>query len=167
MNGHALDRHREVHRLEGLVAGEAVETAVAQIARLAERFAKAGEELHRADAAVDVDGGVGLGVAGIGQRGLEIAVAVGAKGVGDFLEQPGALSEAQSAQRRPSGLARIVHGGADVDALARCPRQLIAQHRIGQRHTPTAALGPAAANVTRKFHRPLLVPGSLRFAGAP
>jgi len=72
--------------MNGLVVlrlGEADRLLVEQHARVAETRAETGIIFQRADAAVDVDRRVHLGVAGVGDRDLLVAGAVGDEHVGD------------------------------------------------------------------------------------
>ena len=73
----------------------------------AEAGAEPGVIFQRADAAVDVDRRVDLGVAGIGDGDLFVARAVGDEHVGDGAQQLGAFGVIERAQGRPAALARV------------------------------------------------------------
>ena len=98
MHRDAAPRHHQVDRLIVLRLGEPHRLLVEQHARLAQAGAEAGEIFQRADAAVDVDGGVGFGVAGILDRDAFVLGAVGSERIGDRTEQLRARSIVQCAQ---------------------------------------------------------------------
>src|SRR5262249_12523177 len=82
------------------------------------------------DAAVDVDRGVHLGVAGIGDRNLFVASAVGSEHIGDRADQLTALGVAERAQTALAVLARVIERAPEIDALGRHRRELVALDRI-------------------------------------
>ena len=65
MHRDSVERNADMQALEVGIAGQAHGRAVAQHAGVAEFAADLGEELQRADGAVDIDRRIGLGVAGI------------------------------------------------------------------------------------------------------
>ncbi len=77
MHGDAVARHQHMDGLEVFGLGQPHRLLVEQRLGRAQPRAEAGVIFQRADAAVDVDGGVDLGVAGIGDCDVFIARAVG------------------------------------------------------------------------------------------
>jgi hypothetical protein len=98
VDGDAAARRHQVDGLVVLGLGEPHRLFVEQHARIAQPATESGVIFQRADAAVDVDGRVHLGVAGIGDGHIFIASAVGDQHVGDGADELAALGVAQVPQ---------------------------------------------------------------------
>ena len=115
--------------MNGLVVlglGEPHRLFVEQHARLAQPGAEPGVVFERADAAVDVDCRVGLGVAGIGDGDLLVARAVGGQHVGHRADELATLGITHRSQAALPVLAREVERCLEIDAFGRDRRQLVA-----------------------------------------
>ena len=98
VDGDAAARHHQVDGLVVLGLGEPHRLLVEQRARIAQPAAESGVIFQRADAAVDVDRRVRLGITGIGDGDVLIARAVGDQHVGDGADELAALGVAQVPQ---------------------------------------------------------------------
>ncbi len=104
---HAAPRHQQVDGLVVLGLGEPHRLFVEQRARVAQARPEPRVVFERADAAVDVDRRVDLGVAGIGDGDRLVARAVGGQDIGDRADQLGPLGIAHGRAARPArGCAR-------------------------------------------------------------
>src|SRR5215831_9749928 len=122
-------------KVDGLIVlslGEPHRLFVEQHARIAQPATESGVIFQRADAAVDVDRRVRLGVAGIGDGDLLIARAVSDQHVGHGADELAALGIAQASQAALPLLAREFERSFKIDALRRNRRQLVAFDRIDQ-----------------------------------
>src|SRR5262249_45514892 len=132
VDGDAAARHHEMNGLVILSLGEPYWLFVEQRAGVAEAAAEPGVIFQRADATVDVDRRIRLGVAGIDDGDVFVARAVGDQHVGDSTDELAALGVAQTAQAALPVLAREVERSFEIDAFGRDRRQLVAFDRIHQ-----------------------------------
>src|SRR5262249_60219748 len=100
-----------------------------------------------ADAAVDVDRPVCLGVAGIGDGDRFIARAVRDQDVGNCADELSSLGIAQPPQRALAFAAREFKRALKVEALRRHGRQLIACDRIDERGFDALPALPPAGQI--------------------
>ena len=107
--------------------GEPHRLLVEQHARVAEPRAEPRVIFQRADAAVDVDRGVDLGVAGIGDRDPFVFRAVGDEHVGDGADELRPLGIAHAAQRPLPLPAGESERAFEIDALGRHGRELVVE----------------------------------------
>src|SRR6185503_9867533 len=105
---------------------------------------------QRGDRAVDVELGVRTGIAAVGHVEREQLVARLLQRVRHALQQRAAFGEAQRAQRRSAGMARMLEGRGEVDTIAARGGERCFRGGIDQRLRRAASLDPAAAGVTRQ-----------------
>jgi hypothetical protein len=106
----------------------------------------AGVAEQHADAAVDVEPGVGQGRAGARRQRVQLRPVL-AQQLAECLEQPRPLMEGQLAQRRAAGAAPVGERRAQVDARRRHPRDFLAGHRVEYGPAPVGRLGPCPVHV--------------------
>ena len=126
---------------------------VEQHARVAEAGAEPGIVFQRADAAVDVDRGIHLGVAGIRDGDFLVARAVGDEHVGDRADELAALGVGHAAQAALPLLARELERALEIDALGRDRRQLVALDRIDERGLDAFAPHPTSRQIAFEIFR--------------
>ena len=119
VDGDAAARRHQVDGLIVLSLGEPHRLFVEQHARIAQPATESGVIFQRADAAVDVDRRVRLGVAGIGDGDLLIARAIGNQHVGHGADEVAALGVAQVSQAALPLLAREFERSFEIDAIRR------------------------------------------------
>ena len=132
MDGDAAARHHQVNGLIVLGLGEPHRLLIEQHARVAQPGAEPGVIFERADAAVDVDRRVGLGVAGIGDGDVLVTRAVGDEHVGHGADQLAALGVAHRSQTALPLRAGEFERRLETHALGRGRRQLVPLDRVDQ-----------------------------------
>ena len=151
MDGDAAARHHQVNGLIVLGLGEPYRLFIEQHARVAEPGAEPGVILQRADPAVDIDGGIGLGVAGIGDGDVFVAHAVGDKHIGHRADELAPLGVAHRSQTALPLRAGEFERGREIDALARRHRQLIPFDRVDQPGLDAFPAHPTARQIALKM----------------
>ncbi len=131
---------------QGLDSAIQIDAAVRQFAR---PFAR--EHEHRADAAVDVDPGVGFRRACPIGEFVELVLEV-EQPLAERAQHRGALVECHGAQRATAGRARVRERAADVESAARRLRHGLAGARIKQSARVTRSFLPAIRQVTLQAH---------------
>ena len=147
--------------MNGLIVlglGEPHRLFVEQHARVAQPGAEPRVIFQRADAAVDIDGRVGLGVAGIGDGDVLVARAVGGQHVGHRAHELAALGIAHVAQAALPLLACEGERCLEIDAFGRDRRQLVPFDRVDQPGLDAVPAHPAARQIAlemlrRRAHR--------------
>ena len=104
VDGDSVERDPHMQALEILVARQTHRRAGAQHVSIAKLRAELGEILQRADRAVHINRGIGLGVSRILARYLVPLIAARGQQVGNFPQQLRALRISQLAQLRPPTL---------------------------------------------------------------
>ena len=127
-----------------------VDAAVRQLARAARCIRE-----QRADAAVDVDPGIGLGGAGRIRQRVELVLAIGQE-LRHALEQRRALVESELPQRRPALAARVLQHAREIDAARRSLGDDLSRRRVAQHLRVALSCMPAALHIALQLHRILL-----------
>ena len=153
MDGNASARQHQVNGLIVLRLGEPHRLFVEQRVRIAQAGTEAGVVFKRADAAVDVDRRVGLGVAGIGDGDLFVAGAVRRQHVGDGADELAALGIAQRSQTGLALLARECERAVEVGTLGRNRGELIAVNRIDEPGLDPLPAHPATGQIAFEMLR--------------
>ncbi len=150
VHGDAAPRHHQMDRLIVLRLGQPHRLLVEQHLCFAEPGAEPRVVFQRADAAVDVDRGVDLGVAGIRDRDAFILGAVGGEHIGDGAEQFRPLGVVQCGERGVAVPAREGEPTFEIDPLGGRGGDHLAAHRIDQRGFDTLPARPASRHVAVK-----------------
>ena len=147
VDGDSIERHANVQALEVLVARQTHGGSDAQQMCVAQLAADFREVLQRADGAIDVDHGIGFGVAGIPACDLEPLVATSGQGVGNLAQQLRPLRVTQFAQLGTSHIAGVPQCGTQIQAFRTGPRDDVPRCGIHQRRALSRARLPFAAEV--------------------
>src|SRR5271166_2962480 len=137
MYGLIVLRFRKPHRL-----------FIEQHASVAETGRDPGVIFQGADAAVDVDSRIGLGVARIGDRDLLVAGAVSGEHISHRADELPPLCIAQAAQAALAFATRKGERALEIETSGGNGRELIALDRIAQPRLDTIPPRPAARQVT-------------------
>ena len=117
MDGHALERHRDVAADECPAFGQGLEVAV-DVEGFVRQFAAAlaGIAEKGADAALDIDPGIALGGAGGGRQGVEI-IFPRHQILGHGLEHPGPLVEGELPHGGPAHPATVFEHRLEIEPV--------------------------------------------------